>query len=106
MSASSRPAKAQADYDISCRMFNGTCVIVSISGTTARSAQLTPGVYRITTDTNCCVQQGGSTVDAVWQTSHYLAAGEIDHFYVLSGADYLSAITNGDSGKLYLTPRP
>jgi hypothetical protein len=45
-------------------------------------------------------------VDAVWQTSHYLAAGEIDHFYVLSGADYLSAITNGDSGKLYLTPRP
>lgn len=106
MAAGTRPSKVQADYDVSCRMFNGTCVIVTITGTTARSAQLSPGVYRIVADTNCCVKQGAVTVDAVWQTDHYLPAGEIDHFYVVTGADYVSAITNGDSGKLYLTPRP
>jgi hypothetical protein len=79
---------------------------VSISGTTARSAQLAIGTYEITADVDCWVLQGTVAVDATTSSNplwskHYrditVGVTDVD--------DYVAAITAGGSGTLSISKR-
>ena len=76
---------------------------VSVTSTTARSAALSVGRYRVVCDVPVFLRQGGSTVTAA-TTDNYLPADAIDYLVVTSTTDgYVAGITSAPSGTLYLT---
>jgi len=76
---------------------------VSVTSTTARSAALTAGRYRVVCDVPVFLRQDGSTVTAA-TTDNYLPPDCIDYFVVTSTSDaYMAAITSGPTGTLYIT---
>lgn len=75
---------------------------VSVTSTTATSAQLAAGRYRVVCNVPVYLKQGGSTITAA-ATDNYLPADAIDYLVVTSTADaYVAGITTGPSGTLQL----
>ena len=77
--------------------------IISVSGTTARSAALSVGVYRFIANTSCYYRQGDVTVDAT-TSDHFVPAGQEREFFVENATNdgYISAIRVSVSGSVYL----
>ena len=81
-----------------------TTVTVSISGTTARTAAaLLPGLYRITSDVNCFIQPGGSTIEATTVKAPLWYKTYDYHAVSATTNNYIAAITAGETGTLYVT---
>lgn len=98
MSVSEKNIRIGTQTETVRRQFTGTPVLVDLSGTTARSAQLPVGDYYVRALIACYIKQGGSTVTAT--TSDFLlGAGDIAVMHVddttLRG--YLAGITGGAS---------
>ena len=75
---------------------------VSVTSTTATSAILSRGRYRVVCDVPVYLKQGGSTITAA-TTDNYLPPDAIDYMVVTSTADgYVAAITTGPTGTLQL----
>jgi hypothetical protein len=91
----------------SSRTFTGTPVLVNLSGTTARSAQLAVGLYFVRALTACYVLQGAVTVDAT-TAKHVVGSGEVWLMAVTDATanGYLAGITDGASvtGGLRIEP--
>ena len=91
-----------AAYSSLAQKFTNAPTRVSVSSTTATSALLAAGRYRIVCDVPCFVKQGGSTITAA-TTDNYLPADAIDYMVVNSATDgYLAGITSAPSGTLYI----
>ncbi len=81
-------------------------ITVAISGTTARSTQLSLGRYELFSTTDCYFLQGDTTVVAL--TSSYPLGGgfELPEPMVVtaSGNSFVAAITGGATGTLFIEP--
>lgn len=84
------------------RKFKAVPVVVSLSGTTARSAVLDTGTHEVISSVDCFILQGGSAVDAL-TTSWPLYAGQALVVDVGDASDaYVAGITTGGTGSLYI----
>ena len=78
-------------------------VRVSISGTTARSTALPSGMYLATSDVECRIKQGGSTITVTTSTGIPLWSKGYLEIYVDATTDaYIAGITTGATGTLEL----
>lgn len=89
-------------------MLLATPIKIAVTGTTARSAQLPAGVYWITSDIDCWVLTGGSTVVAAADDNPLWSKGYIKirvHNSTLDG--YVAAIRQAStSGSLWIIRVP
>ena len=86
---------------------------VSISDTTARSAEINSHIRVVTlfSDTDCFIETGNSTVTASASTSHFLPASIL--FDISLGSDtsasdgdkFIAAITSSGTGTLRISER-
>jgi hypothetical protein len=90
-------------YDIRSD-FSSAPTNVSVTTSTARSAQLAVGLYEITTDADCFFLQGSVTVDAL-TTSHPLWANTYRLVYVsdTTTKGYIAAITASGTATLRIS---
>lgn len=99
----------KATYAALCKQFLEDTVKVSLSTSTAKNTTPLPnGRYRLISDSNCFVKQGGSSVTAATDgTSAYLPANYIDEFWVAASSDgydgYMAGILVSGTGSLYMT---
>lgn len=85
------------------RKLTSTPITVSLSVTTARSTQLTPGVYEAWCASACFLLQGNSAVDATL-TSHPIGANERTYISVTPpGDDYIAGILAASTATLFLS---
>ena len=86
---------------------------VSISGTSARSTQISSSVRVITlfSDTDCFIESGDSSVTASTSTSHFLPASTLFDLSLGSetnasdGNKFIAAITSSGTGTLRISER-
>lgn len=77
---------------------------LAISGSPARSAQLTAKAkYALTASADCTIRQGGSAVDAAADTADnwFMAKGATIEIYVSDATDAFISVV-GASGSLYI----
>lgn len=98
------------NYDISTRYNKlagapGTPEILTISGTSARSAALYGNsAYTLISDTDCFVLFQGGAADNATSANMLVVAGERVDFTTPAGSSwYVSAIQKTAAGKLYLS---
>jgi len=85
------------------RTYTVAPTIVSLSSVTARSAQLTAGQYAVISSIDVYFLQGGGSVDAT-TSSHWIPAGlEIPLYITGTSDDYIAGITDGGTGKLFIS---
>ena len=92
-----------AEYGLICGNFTAAPTCVSLSTTTATSAALTQGYYRVVSTIDCFLKQGGSTITAA-TTDNWVPAGVIMN--IVSDATkglYVAGITAAGTGTLYLS---
>ena len=77
--------------------------VITTSGTTARSAQLSHGIYEIEATKGSVFAVGGSSVDAVKATGHLLGPYVPKYIIITSGKDYVAAIQEDSAGRVTLT---
>jgi hypothetical protein len=76
---------------------------LSVSGTSAESAQLSSGLYEMHCTTDCAYEVGATGGSAVWGTDDLIYAGERLLLAVTGTSDdYVRGVTNGATGTLYL----
>ena len=86
--------------------FAGTVVTLSLSTTTARTAALNVGRYRIVADIDCYIAQGADDAITATTSSSFLPGGVIDYLVVGNNTnDSVAGITAAGSGTLFLTPQ-
>lgn len=78
---------------------------VAISGTTARSAQLTAGaVYEVTSDVDCYILQGDVTVDATTSSVPlWSKTTKLVHVPDATSHGYIAVIQLDTAGTLYIS---
>lgn len=78
-------------------------VIVSISGTTAKSAQLAEGTYYAISDTACFFKQGSTAITAA-TTDNYMPANLpfVVKVRDTTAMGFIAAITSSATGKFYI----
>ena len=100
---SSTHIRTNAGPETVIRQVTTAPTIVSISGTTAKSAALTVGDYYVKASTDCFIKQGATSVTAA-TTNFPLFSGEelvvrVDN---ATNNGYIAAITSGATGSLYI----
>lgn len=96
------PSGNQTDgrYAFVCGQFTGTVTSVAVEVGSNRSAQLTPGRYRMVSTVDCFVKQGGSTVTAT--SDHFPIFAEQTHYFAVGGGndDFVAVIRDSADGSL------
>jgi hypothetical protein len=85
-------------------IWDNDAIVIPYTGTAGLSAQLAPGIYYLTADTNVFFKQGDSSVVAVAGVSNRLPIGTGVVVWVpaVGDNDYISVVRQTDSGSAYM----